>query len=97
VISIIIIEMGKKIRYQYLTGAMLETFFHFINKIEVGINPVSDPKGSKIGEHFYKFASGTRPILKGEKFQSNITYDLTSNSSWMVLHYRMLSPTKSTE
>ena len=40
--------MGKKIRYQYLTGAMLETFFHFINKIEVGINPVSDPKGTKI-------------------------------------------------
>lgn len=80
--------MGKKIRYQYLTGALLEPFFHFINKIEVGINPVSDPKGTKIGEYFYKFANGTKPLFKGEKFQSSLTYDLTSNSSWMILHYR---------
>jgi hypothetical protein len=49
--------MGKKIRYQYLTGALLDPFFHYINKIEVGINPVSDPRGTRIGTHLYKFAN----------------------------------------
>ncbi len=80
--------MGKKIRYQYLTGALLEPFFHFINKVEVGINPVSDPRGTKIAEHFYKWATTTKPIFKAEKFQSNINYDFTSNSSWIIFHYR---------
>lgn len=68
-------------------GSMLEPFFHFINRMEVGINPVSDPKGTKIAEYFYKFANTTRPLFKGEKFQSSISYDFTSNSSWIVFHF----------
>jgi len=46
-------------------GALLEPFFQFINRMEVGINPVSDPKGTKIAEYFYKFANTTRPIFRG--------------------------------
>jgi len=80
--------MGKKIRYQYLTGSLLEPFFHFINKVEIGINPVSDPRGTRIANHLYKFANETRPLFKGEKFQSSINYDFTSNNSWVVFHYR---------
>lgn len=57
--------MGKKIRCQYLYGALLEPFFHFINKIEVGINPTSDPRGTKLARHFYTFANNTRPLFKG--------------------------------
>ena len=88
--------MGKKIRSQYLYGAMLEPFFHFINKIEVGLNPASDPKGTRLANHFYNFANNTRPLFKGEKFQSSISYDLTSNSSWIIFHYRIFPQTQLT-
>ena len=57
--------MGKKIRYQYLTGALLEPYFRFINKVEFGINPVSDPRGTRIAQHFYNFANKTKPLFKG--------------------------------
>jgi hypothetical protein len=56
--------MGKKIRCQYLTGALLEPYFHFINRVEFGINPVSDPRGTRIAQHIYKSAVMTRPLFK---------------------------------
>lgn len=80
--------MGKKIRHQYLTGALLEPFFQFINKAEFGINPISDPRGTKIAQYYYKWVNNTKPIFKGEKFQSTLNYDFTSNSSYMTFHYR---------
>ena len=79
--------MGKKIRYQYLTGALLEPYFRFINKVEFGINPVSDPRGTKIARHLYQFANNTKPLFKGEKFKSSIAYDLSSSSSWAIFTY----------
>lgn len=57
--------MGKKIRYIYQTGALLQPYFRFINKVEFGINPVSDPRGTKIAKHFYNFANKTKPLFKG--------------------------------
>lgn len=87
-VGIIKLFMGKKIRYQYLTGALLKPYFRFINRIELGINPISDPRGSRIAHHLYSFANSTRPIFKGEKFQSSITYDLASNNSWAIFSYR---------
>lgn len=47
-VGIIKLFMGKKIRYQYLTGALLKPYFRFINKVELGINPISDPRGTRI-------------------------------------------------
>ena len=83
--------MGKKIRSVFLKGMLLRPFFRFINKVEVGINPISDPRGTKIAQHYYKFANETKPMLKGEKFTSSITYDLSSNSSWIIFHYRTIN------
>ncbi len=79
--------MGKKIRYQYLTGSLLEPFFQFVAKAEFGINPISDPRGTKIAQNYYNWCNKTKPIFRGEKFQSSINYDFTSNHSWMVFHY----------
>lgn len=59
------INMGKKIRHQYLTGALLEPFFQFINKAEFAINPISDPRGAKIAQYYYKWVTNTKPIFKG--------------------------------
>ncbi len=41
--------MGKKIRYKLLKGSMLEPLLQYTNKLEICINPLMDPKGSKIG------------------------------------------------
>ena len=87
--------MGKKIRSLFLKGMLLKPFFRFINKVEVGINPVSDPRGTQIAQHYYQWANKTKPLFKGEKFTSSITYDLTSNSSWIIFHYRTPFPTQS--
>lgn len=88
--------MGKKIRYQYLTGALLKPYFRFINRIELGINPVSDPRGTRIAQHLFSFANSTRPLFKGEKFQSSMVYDLASNNSWATFSYRTHPLTQST-
>lgn len=60
-----IILMGKKIRYQYLTGSLLEPYFRFINRADFGVNPVSDPRGTRIAEHMFKTANNTKPLFKG--------------------------------
>lgn len=88
--------MGKKIRSQYLTGVLLRPYFRFMNKVEFGINPLSDPKGTKIAQHLYKYANETKPIFKGEKFQSSLVYDYTSNSSWAIFNYGKIWCIKST-
>jgi hypothetical protein len=60
--------MGKKIRYQLLKGSFLEPIFQFTNRVEIGINPVSDPKGTKIGTYLHNLAKNTKPKFKGEGF-----------------------------
>ena len=57
--------MGKKIRYQLLKGSFLQPFFQFTNKVEISINPLNDPKGSKIGTFIHNWATNAKPKFKG--------------------------------
>lgn len=79
--------MGKKIRYQLLKGSFIEPMFQFTNKVEIGINPVNDPKGTRIGTHLHNIAKTIKPKFKGENFETTLDYDLSSSSSYVVFHY----------
>ncbi len=57
--------MGKKIRYQLLKGSFIEPMFQFTNKVEIGINPVNDPRGTRIGTHLHNLAKTIKPKFKG--------------------------------
>lgn len=56
--------MGKKIRYKLLSGSLLEPIFQYTTKLQIGINPVSDPRGTHMGKHFYNIAKNTKPRFK---------------------------------
>lgn len=79
--------MGKKIRYQLLKGSFIEPMFQFTNKVEIGINPVNDPKGTRIGTSLHNLAKSIKPKFKGENFETTLDYDLTSSSSYVIFHY----------
>lgn len=83
--------MGKKIRYQLLKGSFIEPMFQFTNKVEIAINPINDPKGTKIGTHLHNLAKKIQPKFKGENFETTLDYDLTSSSSYVIFHYRNFS------
>lgn len=79
--------MGKKIRYQLLKGSFIEPMFQFTKKVEIGINPVTDPRGTKIGTHLHNLAKNIKPKFKGENFETTLDYDLSSSSSYIIFHY----------
>lgn len=56
--------MGKKIRFRLLSGSLLEPIFQYTTKLQIGINPVSDPRGTHMGKHFYNLAKNTKPRFK---------------------------------
>lgn len=79
--------MGKKIRYQYLTGSLKEPLFQFINKLEFAINPMADPRGTQIANHWYRMAKNTKSKFKGENFEQYMNYDLSSSSSYVLINF----------
>ena len=60
--------MGKKIRYQYLTGSLKQPLFKFINKLEFSINPLSDPRGTAMANHWQRMSKSIKPRFKAENF-----------------------------
>lgn len=52
--------MGKKIRYQFLTGSLLKPILRYTLRLDATVNPVSDPKGSGLAKHWHLHA------LKGD-------------------------------
>lgn len=49
--------MGKKIRYEYLTGSLIKPLLRYTQKLHIGINPISDPKGSKLAKLWYQMGT----------------------------------------
>ena len=79
--------MGKKIRFTYLTGSLLEPLFQFTTSMSISINPLSDPRGSKIGEHLHSHTNKIKQRYKSAGFASTLEYDLASSSSYIVLNF----------
>lgn len=57
--------MGKKIRHKYLTGSLLEPLLQFTTKLEFGVNPTLDPRGTAIANHYYRKSKSINPKFKG--------------------------------
>ena len=44
--------MGKKVRYQMLRGSLLQPILRYTLKLDIGINPISDPKGAGMAKYW---------------------------------------------
>ena len=55
--------MGKKIRYQYLTGSLLEPPLRYTKKLHIAINPISDPKGAQMARKWHVLGSKNREFF----------------------------------
>lgn len=56
--------MGKKVRYQYLKGSLLKPILRYTLKLDIGINPISDPKGAGMARYWYQLGSKSDPRFK---------------------------------
>lgn len=56
--------MGKKVRYQLLKGSLLKPILRYTLKLSVGINPVSDARGSNMARYWHQIASKSDPQFK---------------------------------
>jgi hypothetical protein len=56
--------MGKKVRYQLLKGSLLKPILRYTLKLDIGINPVSDLRGSGMARNWYALGSKSNPKFK---------------------------------
>ena len=56
--------MGKKIRYQHLSGSLIKPSLRYTQKLQIFFNPVSDPKGTKLAKHFHQMGAQSYPQFK---------------------------------
>lgn len=70
-----------------MTGSLKQPLFQFVNKMEFSVNPMVDPRGTSLANHWYRMSKNIKPKFKGENFESHMNYDLTTSSSYVILNF----------
>ena len=86
--------MGKKVRYQVLRGSLLQPILRYTLKLDIGINPISDPKGAGMAKYWYQMGAKSNPKFKQPStlrtildLATNIRNDYKSISSYMTVEF----------
>ena len=79
--------MGKKVRFQALTGSLLKPLLRYTQRLQIFVNPVSDPKGYKLAKQWHQMGTLAQPQFKLPSI--NPIIETLNAPWWRITNHRL--------